>query len=241
MARTTVKTISFSGVRKRPYANSSIKRAANILSRRMATVPRAPLSTRGFYGQFSWRGRNELKTCDNPAGSGNYATSGIVVLMNGIAQGTDYTNRIGRKVILKSWLFRVTTVPKPGSAPYGDTCRIMLLYDCQTNGTNPIVTDVLNSADINAPMNLNNRDRFKVLADKYITVGSFNYAAGALTTGSPVPKQVKVFKKMNYEQIFGGTGSTIGSINTGGLFVLFISQSGNTTYLYDSRVRFLDA
>nr|QKI29017.1 Cap [Kummerowia striata CRESS virus] len=243
MVRTSVKSITYSsGSRKYAASRSSVARARQVLRARMAGVPRAPLRSGGFYGLYTGRGRNELKVCDNPAGSGSFATAGIVVLLNGIAQGTDYTNRIGRKVMLKSWLFRISVVPKnTASAPYGDICRIMLLYDCQTNAATPAVTDILNSADYNAPMNLNNRDRFKVLADKYVTIASFNYAAGALTTGSPTPKQTKIYKKMNYEEIFGGTGSTVGSINTGGLFVLFISLTGNTTYLYDSRVRFYDA
>lgn len=212
-----------------------------VLSKRVASVPRAPLATRGFYGQFSWRGRNELKVIDNPGGSGNFAAAGIVVLMNGVAQGTDYTNRIGRKILLKSWLFRVGIVPQAITSPSGDICRVMLIYDCQTNAATPAVTDILTTGFYNSPMNLNNRDRFKVLADKFVTIGAANYAAGALTTGSPVPRQIKIFKKMNMEEIFGGTGATVGSINTGGLFVVFISLSATTTYVYDSRVRFLDA
>jgi len=213
-----------------------------VLSKRVASVPRAPLATRGFYGQFSWRGRDELKVIDNPAGSGTFPTSGIVALMNGVAQGTDYTQRIGRKILLKSWLFRVSVVPLPSTvSPVGDICRILLFYDCQTNGSAPNANDVLNSNDYNAPMNLNNRDRFKILADKYVTIGASSYTAGDLVAGSPTPKQIKIFKKFNMEQIFGGTGNTVGSINTGGLFVLFISLAAKATYLYDSRVRFIDS
>lgn len=243
MVRTSVKSITYSsGSRKYAASRGSVARARQVLRARMAGVPRAPLRTGGFYGVYSGRGRNELKVCDNPAGNGNFTTAGAVVLLNGIAQGTDYTNRIGRKVMLKSWLFRFGVLPKNNvSAPYGDICRVILLYDCQTNAASPAVTDILNTADYNAPMNLNNRDRFKVLADKYVTIGSFNYTTSILSAGSPVPKQTKIYKKLNHEEIFGGTGATIGSINTGGLFVLFISVTGNTTYLYDSRVRFIDA
>jgi len=244
MARSRVRTISYSSGSKSGYLNSKkIARAALVLSKRVASVPRAPLATRGFYGQFSWRGRDELKVIDNPSGSGNAPSAGVVVLLNGVGQGTDYTQRIGRKILLKSILFRFSVVPNTAtSSSSGDIVRMMLIYDCQTNAATPGITDILNLAAFNAPMNLNNRDRFKVLSDKFITMASAVYTGAALTTGSPSPKQVKVFKKMNMEQIFGGTASSVGSINTGAIFLIVISlNNAASTYLYDSRVRFIDS
>lgn len=245
MVRSSIKTVTYSsGSRKSAASRQSVARAAQLLRKRMVGAPRAPLRTGGFYGLYNRRGREELKVIDSGAGSGNFSNTGILVLLNGVSQGTDYTNRIGRKIILKSLLFRLTVVPNNSSAglAVGDIARMVILYDCQTNAATPAVTDVLNLADFNEPMNLNNRDRFKVLSDKFITIGAATYTAGALTAGSPVPKQIKIYKKMNMEQIFGATGNTVGSIQTGAIWVLFISQGASaSTYLYNSRIRFIDA
>lgn len=221
-----------------------LARAAYIASKRMVSLPRAPLATRGFYGLYSGRGRNELKIIDNPAGTGAAPAAGVLILLNGVSQGTDYTNRIGRKILLKSLLFRFTVVPTNTvlHATQGDVVRLLLIYDCQTNAATPAVSDVLASVAYNAPMNLTNRDRFKILADKYYTMASFDFSAvPALVSGSPRPVQSKVYKKMSLEEIFGGTGATVGSIQTGAIWALVIALNGVCTYVYDSRVRFLDA
>lgn len=212
-----------------------------VLQKRVAAVPRAPLATRGFYGQFSWRGRDELKVIDNPAISGGGSASGTLVLLNGVAQGTDYTQRIGRKILLKSLLFRFSVFPS-ATASSGEITRLMIIYDCQTNAATPVVTDVLNSAIYNSPMNLNNRDRFKILVDKFFTTGAVTYTTGVVSAGMAVPRQYKVFKKMSMEEIFGGTGNTVGSINTGGIFALIITQDNSKiVYVADSRIRFIDS
>lgn len=210
----------------------------------MGGTPRAPLRTGGFYGLYDRRGRNELKTIDGGTSSTNNPSAGIVTLLNGVATGTDYTNRVGRKTIMKSILFRLSLVPNASATngSVGDVLRVMLIYDCQTNGAAPAVSDVLQGGTLNNPMNLTNRDRFKIISDKFLTMGSFVLAASSLTTGSPRPVQLKIYKKMNLEMIFSGTGNTVGSIQTGGLFLLLISLNNQiTTSVWDTRIRFIDA
>jgi len=209
----------------------------------MASGTRAPLRTGGFYGLYNRRGREELKVIDTTLTTTNVPNTASIFLLNGVAQGTDYTNRIGRKIILKSLLLRSTCVPNTSSnTPAGDVIRFLIVYDCQTNSATPVIGDILQNSSINDPMNLNNRDRFKVVADKYVTLNACQYAAGTLTAGSPRTTQVKIFKKMNLEMIFSGTGATSGSIGTGGLFLVLIAGfNAQSTALWTSRVRFVDA
>lgn len=185
----------------------------------------------------------ELKAVDTNTSLSAIAGNGSLQLINGIATGTDYTDRTGRKVMLKSMLGRIFIYPTLSTSnSYGTVTRCLVVYDCQANGANPSVTDILNVATYDSPMNLNNRDRFKVLYDKFVTTGAFVNVTNALTQGSPVPRMFNIYKKLNHEEIFGGTGSTIGSIQTGSIFVLLINSVDMTTSA-DAyfRVRFTDS
>lgn len=205
------------------------------------------MRTGGYYGVYTRRGRDELKVIDSGAITGNVPNSGVLVLLNGVSQGTDYTNRIGRKILLKSMLFRFSLFPNPSvTAPtggVGDIVRLLIIYDAQSNASAPSVSDILVSVAYNEPMNLNNRDRFKILADKFFTMGAYNYSMAAnLDSGSPRPVHTKIYKKFNLEQIFGGTGSTIGSIQTGSIYALVISANNQIcTMIANSRIRFIDS
>ena len=69
-----------------------------------------------------------------------------------------------------------------------------------------------------------------------------NYTAGTLTAGSPMTKKLQVYKKCSLEQIFSGTGATIGSIQSGSLYLLMINAVTNSTSADTyTRVRFIDA
>lgn len=206
----------------------------------MGGAPRAPLATRGFFNRYG--GRGELKYVDVQPGGTAITTAGAVTLLNGVTQGADINNRIGRKITMKSILFRGFILPSTTSAPNGDTVRFLLVYDTQPNSPAAIalVTDILNSANYYAPLNLSNRDRFRVLCDKYVHMAATTYTAGALSAGDPVQKSVKFFKKLNHTVTFSSTTNAIGNIATGGLYMLWISQAGFCLHDCYSRVRFTD-
>jgi len=245
MVRTSVKTISYSsGSRKYAASRKSVARAAALIRKRMAGTPRAPMRTGGFYGLYDRRGRNELKVIDtDQALSTTVAVGGTITLINGIAQGTDYNQRIGRKILMKSIFSKFFLVPNSTlNQVQGNIVRVMVFYDSQTNGSAPAVSDVLTTGVYDSPLNLNNRDRFKIIIDKYYTMGAAVYTSGALTAGSPYPTYCKKFKKCSLEVVFGGTGATVGSIQSGGLFMLTIAAIDSITWCDTyHRVRFLDS
>lgn len=233
---------SVSRVKKLVAARSAVRKAAVALRGRTSAYPRAPLRTGGFYGGYYKRGREELKTIDVDNIAGAVSSVGAVVLLNGVPQGTDYTERIGRKVMMKSVLWRGFVTPNASvSLPEGAFFRYIIFYDAQTNATAPAVTDVLATNAYDAPLNLTNRDRFRVMVDKFCSINASTFTTGALSAGSPMPKALKFYKKMSMEVIFGSTGGTVGSIQTGGLFLLTICSvnSGCKLDIY-SRTRFTD-
>lgn len=244
----------YSNKRKYAYSKSTKgKRGAAIALRRAAATlrrsygpPLGPVATRGFYGLWQSRGRNELKTVD-VSGTNTTpisTTTGTVSLINGVATGTDYTNRVGRKIILKSLLLRIMfnpVVTGTVDATLGDNVRLICVLDMQPNGVVISGSDLLlNTGSPTDPLNLNNRDRFKIIWDKMISFPSYKTTTGSLTTGSPTAKCMKLYKKMSQEVIFNGTGSTIGSIQTGALYLFQLCQGGFTQSTFSTRVRFID-
>ena len=135
--------------RKIALAASAVKRARAVLRARNL----APTRTGGFYGLYTRRGREELKTIDNQVGLAPTQTGSSVSLLNGVATGTDYTNRIGRKIILKSILLRCSMYnDTTTSDPNGDVVRVLVVSDSQTNGAAPSVGDILQTAAFDYPL-----------------------------------------------------------------------------------------
>lgn len=196
----------------------------------------APLATRGFRG-LTWGGKRspeEKKKIDLVQATYACTQTGSVTALNLCATGDDYTNRNGRKILMKSLQIRGYFEPEDLIV---DNClaRVVILYDCQTNGTLPVVTDILDAATSLSSLNLSNRDRFKVLLDKQYV--------GAVAGGSPTVGMWKKFKRLNLETVYNGTGATIGAIQSGSLLMLTISDrasTGGINFKATTRVRFTD-
>lgn len=242
MARTSVRTTTFRRSRKSQAASRAISRARAVLRARDARAVSGILRTGGFRGVWNGRGAAELKYIEPVTLTTNIPSAGQINLFNGVASGTDFNQRIGRKITMKSLYLRFTLNPiATASAPVGDIVRVMMIYDTQANGALPSVTDVLVTANWQAAMNLNNRDRFKVLYDKFINMPANTYTAGALTAGSPTQKYLSKFKQCSLEVVYSGTAATIGSIATGAVYTLVISSANNVSNInLDIRTRFID-
>lgn len=162
-------------------------------------------------------------------------TFSAAVLLNGLANGSDASTRIGRKITMKSLLFRHSWIMGPTSTG-GSPIRILIVYDKQANATAPAITDILLTDNFNAPNNLSNRDRFLTICD----VITDNIATGANFSASDV-----IYKKINLETMFNaGSAGTIGDITSGSVY-LFIAQNGGigtatASYSYRARVRYTD-
>lgn len=229
-------------VRKLRAARNAVAKAATLLRSRSGGNLRAPLATYGWYGRYNRRGRSELKTVDTIY-SQICSSAGTVTLVNGIAQGNDFTNRDGRICRMKSVYWRYTITPYNGTSTLsqGDSVRVLIIYDLQVNGTAPTVPQILTTSDPHSAMNLNFRDRFKVLYDKQVNMAAGAYSAGVLSVGSPTTKTFNVYKKIDLDTVFQSTGALSADIATGGIYLLvhgFANQASNC-YGY-MRIRFTD-
>ena len=226
MPRTSVYSKTYGSKNKQQAAAAAVARArATILSARRGG---APLRSGGFYGLQSRAGRNELKTIDVAPTQTEATTTSSINLLNGVATGTDYTARIGRKIMMKNLYLRIQIAPVDQVT--SDThVRLLCVYDMQTNGVAPAMTDVLNTASTVDHVNLNNRDRFKILFDKCVPIGAnVNTATQAYSNGKNVyyiKKYLNLATKGATETQYNGVGATVGSIATGSIYFVFFGSS----------------
>jgi len=178
----------------------------------------------------------------------------LIQLLNPIATGTDYYNRIGRKVRVKSLMFRAS-VTTGFQEPQGiRPIRIALVLDKQPNNsaTPPVYSDMfqgVNEAGVAhssaySGVNLNNRDRFRVLKDwTFQLVAAEGIFPSSYTHGN---KQIlQHYMKLDEEQIFSDTPATQAAISTGAIYMVCFTDSagaGNDCQItWATRVRFADA
>lgn len=222
-----------------PYGSPRAKFSAAKRSRKTVPGPsisgqtyrRSKYNTNSRVSVFQKASGVELKNIDDAASKWtNLASTWTITCLNDVVQGTSGTTRIGRKILMKSLICQGYLTNTSNIA------RILIVYDKQSNGAAPAATDVLTSNTIFALMNLDNRDRFIVVADIYPFAQSENLAGNDTTTMAYYLR-----RKMNLETIYSGNAGTVADITSGGLFMMtnvnggtIAGESGIT------RIRFVD-
>lgn len=208
-------------------------------SKIVATVQQQSRSK--FYGQrrgnaysvFQKSSGIEKKNIDDSSGKFTSGSSTWTIsVLNDVTQGTSATTRVGRKILMKSLLLQGVLTTGAGTS----VSRIVIIYDRQSNGNVPIATDIFTSNTIMAAMNLDNRDRFLVVADIFPGDDSENLSGNV--SGSVGYKR---FIKMNLETIYAGNAGTIADIMSGAL--LICTNCNGATINQESgiqRIRFVD-
>jgi len=232
--------VTVRGIIKRPYRPSGGYGRSTPMQ--IVTSGLAPLRTGGFFG--TRRTITEKKTVDVDPTALVITTTPTFNLLNGIATGTDFTDRIGRKVALKSLYMRWNLTAEDQTVT-DNLARILIVYDNQTNGAAPIIGDILKSSNPLSQLNLNNRDRFKILYDKTIQMAfAANTATQAVSFGQNAYCGKKFKSLRNTEMIFGGTAATVASIQTGSIYLVTIGSAvspASSSLGFSTRIRFVDA
>lgn len=200
--------------------------------RKPMTMYRRPLSSRPI-SLFQSKQTQEWKNQDSSGTIAGLTTNafGAGQILNGIQQGTSANARVGRSALFKSLQFRfqLGDSTTPGIVPV----RVLIVYDKQSNGALPLITDILAQNNFTSPMNLDKANRFLILCDKI-----FESPNSSNTVG-------QYFRKMSLETMWSGIGATIADITTGAI-VAFAATPGQPTtglasIIYTTRVRYLDS
>lgn len=204
--------------------------------------------TGGYYGRYPVGGVNaELKFHDDPG-------TGIVLLpawdalktsIVDVPQGTGESERIGRRVTMKSvnikgWMIREAL---SNLAVSQARVRLALVQDKQTNGalTNPL--DVWNENSVDSYRNLSNVGRFNILYDKTFTLNVLAAAGnGSTNTTAAFGRYFKISRKINMPIEFDGPTGGISELQSNNLVWFAIFDGATTTTInFNVRVRYTDA
>jgi len=211
-----------------------------------AGVPEAarlvPRRKTGFASALNRRGPQSKETgyVDLAATTMAFDTTGTIVLAATIAQGAAVTQRIGKKITLKSMQMRGQTIS--GTTTAVCDCALILVYDKRPTGALPAITDILVTANPISFNNDANGGRFKILRR-----WDFKLSGNSSTpaTGNEIQDMSNFVKLGNAPCVFkaAATGA-IGDIEEGALYMLSVgSQVAGATAGVGTialRTRFVD-
>lgn len=185
----------------------------------------------------------EKKVVDTASASYVCDTTGSITAISLSAQGTDYTNRIGRKTTNVAVQLQGSIRPID-AATNTNKSRVMIIYDTQPNSALPAITDILTASTSNSFMNLNNRDRFRVLVEENVTLGALDNTATQAFAASPTVHNINIYRKIALDTIWQGTTAAIGSVASGALYLVTIGDQAaglGGSFQGAVRVRFVDS
>ncbi len=197
------------------------------------------------------RGRKavgELKFHDLDINDASVAANGTIAedSVLTIAQGTTESERIGRKVIVKSisWRWNLLLSVATSSANVDETVRLILYQDKQTNGATATVTGILETDDYQSFNNLSNKSRFRTLMDRTYDLNA-TVGAGDGTTNTFGNWQVNdsVFLNVNIPIEYDNSATTgaITTMRSNNIGVLILSKDGALAVMDGKmRIRFAD-
>lgn len=160
----------------------------------------------------------------NDIGQTGYAvdTTGTITLLNGVAEGSDNVNRLGRESSIHDVSVRgVVYLPLATGTVPSQYARVALVWDNATNGVAPAMTDIFSVGTSFGFPNPNNVSRFTILADRSFSLG-VNTGGLADRVSFNVEMDVRVDSSTRYS----GTGATVASIQNGALWLVTIGDIG---------------
>lgn len=156
-------------------------------------------------------------------------------LLNGIDAGALATQRIGRRCTFTSLQFRGVLLQSAGGAQYSQV-RVIVVYDRNNlNLTPSSFPTIMQFNDSMSPLNLQNSDRFVVLAD----------VLSDHVQSTSLPVTFSFYKKIKCETIYTGTGTVAANINSGAIWAFVAGNQGTGSAAAGSvemtfRLRFTD-
>lgn len=226
--------------KRKPYGKAPrTKKYAKTARSSGAVVPLGSYGTQNRLANLMGAKRRlavEKKFVDLNDTSYTLNTTPLFTCLNLVRVGSGEVNRIGRKIQMK-YLYITGDVETIRTQADDDMCRIMVVYDRQSNGATPAIADIVRSVYQDGTttsssamdhLNLDNASRFLVLMDKRIYLPSMTWTAGVVTNGGSLNTGgsnfiIKKFIKLrNLETQFKADSNpaVIGDIATGALWLI---------------------
>jgi len=166
--------------------------------------------------------------------------NGNLTLLNGITQGDDDFERVGRKIQMTSVTIDIECWKDyaGGTSSAPSFCRGVLFLDKYPNGSAPLISELYDTSTLNyndgAKRNMTYRDRFKVLSDEIFTLSSSG-DQGSMHV-------VRLHKNINFNTTYIGTADTIAAISNGALYYAMDGDGGEDGHFtLSSKLRYTDS
>lgn len=215
--------------RQRPSRNQAVRRVPrNIADRDILPMPRM---------------RPEMKFAEGEVHQADVIDTGYSQLLNGIGVGAEVYQRVGRQIQLVNLDLRFAVTQQNG-ALNTQLCRVMVVYDKQTNGLNYPSTALLDNSvpAVFWPLKQyqrDNLDRFIVLMDEVIQVNP-----NLLDNSFPYIHRMVNLRHL-FTQFNAVAGALVNTIQTGSLYLWTFSMAPlgliNLKADMTARVNYLDA
>ena len=202
---------------------------------------------------------SEIKSLDLVGATYTLNSTAQITPLNLIRAGSSFFNRIGRRIEMRS-LHLKGYIDSTRTTTDADYIRIMVVYDEQANGAIPAIADIIqdtdqagtNSTTQLSGANLNNRDRFRILADFRIVLPSQTLTGGAITNPGFVDPVSTTFDIERYIKLKGlvtqyradSSPAVIGDVATGALYLVTYGGSAagaeGFQFIGNTRLRYSD-
>lgn len=166
----------------------------------------------------------EIKHSDGVGGPSNVTPNGIIMQVNGLApQGTDFTNRIGRRIkVLRTEINMQYFASTAGVPASGSSLRCIVVLDNEVRGLTPGVTDILDVTGLTGTMsmmNANNLRRFKVVHDHMYPITNLN------GTQASMMASCRSLIKKRFEINFTSAGNAVGDVLDNLMWMVLIGDA----------------
>lgn len=243
-----------SGMQPRPIRGTAVRRPVKQMTPRVYRRARRPVPgiTRrvGWWGRYNRLDSKEYKFYEGQFGSTGLPGDAITIspTLLDIPAGTGESERIGRKIMMRSLSMNWTMKKLPGTTAnsQNSTTRMVVFLDKQCNGTAALGTDIFFGAAppnlYQAFFNLVNTGRFVILFDKTYTLrGKPDGVTAVATQGADVDDHCH--KTMNIPIEYSGVTGAITEIRSNNIGVAFLQDGSSSLVdvLGRFRVRYSDS
>jgi hypothetical protein len=160
-------------------------------------------------------GKTEIKY-DYGSVSAVVPSGGVVARITSIAAGPDFNQRIGR--LINYYAFKGKYNFSKNNTSTGHICTVSVVYDYQTNGVVPTLTEIFQDSGPNSLIKSTNRNRFKILWQRTHQMAHNGIPTEAVVWNPQAHGDISINLK-GKKCSFYGSSNGYADIDSGGLFI----------------------
>jgi len=217
------------GARKRPRMTTTIVKSSYPGVMRGPALPPGWSKT-AMGSRPSSRARpEELKYLDIASAAYEFANDATrAVLINGVATGSTSITREGNQCYWKTIQvkgFIAHSCAQDAVTVLPSRSDLYIIYDDQPGAAVPTNAEIVTASSTESFINLDYRERFRVLHHSTYLLGGRKYVATTTYGTGPEIQPVDVYVKCNVRTSFKGTDNSIGSISKGAIYIFTLNDN----------------